>query len=102
MAKFPFKEILEADGASISSNLVGRSKNLRRTTQSMLGRDLRIMFPEEGEFFILLFYLNILEICEEFKHPEITGNFKTLELDFFFPRLNLAFEYQVTHYLLAI
>jgi hypothetical protein len=38
----------------------------------------------------------LLEVLEEYRHPDIaalTGN--PLELDFFYPRLNIAFEYQV-------
>ena len=35
-----------------------------------------------------------LEMIEDYRHPKIT-DLKPLELDFFFPRYNLAFEYQV-------
>ncbi len=36
---------------------------------------------------------------EDYRHPEITGNTgRNLEIDFFYPRLNLAIEYQVTLY----
>ena len=36
------------------------------------------------------------EFVEDYKHPDIvTSSGYPLELDFFFPQLNLAFEYQV-------
>ena len=36
------------------------------------------------------------EMLEEFKHPDIVSpNGKFIELDFFFPGMNLAVEYQV-------
>jgi hypothetical protein len=35
-------------------------------------------------------------VLEEYKHPDIiTSNGKPLELDFFYPQLNIAFEFQV-------
>jgi ATP-dependent DNA ligase len=38
------------------------------------------------------------EVFEEYRHPDIaTPNGNNLELDFFFPQLKLAIEYQVTH-----
>jgi hypothetical protein len=39
---------------------------------------------------------NSIEVLEEYKHPDITTNSGyPLELDFFYPQLNIAVEYQV-------
>jgi hypothetical protein len=46
-----------------------------------------------SHFFKLIF----VEVFEEFRHPEIlssSGN--PVELDYFYPKLKLAIEYQVT------
>ena len=51
-----------------------------KKAQYVLKECLKIIFPFEN---------NVL--LEEYKHPEITN----LELDYFYPHLNLAFEYQV-------
>ena len=37
-----------------------------------------------------------VEFVEEFRHPDIKNSFGfSLEFDFYFPKINLAFEFQV-------
>ena len=43
-----------------------------------------------------VFNLLIIEVVEDYRHPEIVmSSGYPLEIDYFFPNLNLAFEYQV-------
>jgi hypothetical protein len=45
----------------------------------------------------MLPFFILVEVLEEYRHPQIVsaaGHF--LELDFFYPKLNIAFEFQVT------
>ena len=39
--------------------------------------------------------LIFVDVLEEFKHPDSLPGNVTMELDLYFPKLNLAFEYQV-------
>lgn len=45
---------------------------------------------------IFLLLIEFLEVLEEYRHPDIVApSGIPLQLDFFYPRLKLAFEYQV-------
>jgi hypothetical protein len=70
-----------------------------KKSQYLLTKALNAMFPEEGKRSLLLHirFTVYIEVLEEYRHPDIvsqTGNL--LELDYFYPKLNLAVEYQVT------
>jgi hypothetical protein len=48
------------------------------------------------KFLFIEFKKLFLEVFEEYKHPDIVSHSGIpLELDFFYPKLNIAFEYQV-------
>jgi hypothetical protein len=49
LSRFTFAEILEEGGASPKLDLVNISSQSYRKSQEELGRDLRIMFPNEGK-----------------------------------------------------
>jgi hypothetical protein len=72
-----------------------------KKTQATLKSALKAMFPDEGILFRFPWYdMTFVEVLEEYKHPKIiSASGRKLELDFFFPQLNLAFEHQVTCYL---
>ena len=36
-----------------------------------------------------------VEVLEDYRHPDIVISSFALELDFFYPKLNIAFEFQV-------
>jgi hypothetical protein len=48
LSRFPFSEILEEAGVSVSLGLNENPRKTRRKSQEQLGRDIKIMFPNEG------------------------------------------------------
>jgi hypothetical protein len=76
-----------------------RNSYYRKTSQEHLYKQLHKLFPEEGNSMFWHIFNFFIEIIEEYKHPKIISNKgHNLELDFYFPRLNLAFEYQVMYH----
>ena len=81
---FRLKDVLEFVSQVRKYKISTQSKSLSyKKTQYLLKTLLQTMFPKQ-------------EMLEEYKHPDIvsaSGQF--FELDYFFPHLNLAIEYQV-------
>jgi hypothetical protein len=71
-----------------------------KKSQFLLKSMLKVIFPKEGKSDFPIFS-HSLDVLEEYRHPDIlTSTGHPLELDFFYPRLNLAIEYQVcSHFL---
>jgi hypothetical protein len=85
------------------------SSTFYKKSQYLLKSSIKSMFPNEGNlitfftfftrFYMFLICFNMfLEVLEEYRHPDIImDSGYPLELDFFYPKYNIAFEYQVTH-----
>jgi hypothetical protein len=78
---------------------VAKATNLSgKKTQFVLKLMLKELIPTEGKKFPrkIIIYRK-LEALEDYRHPDIASQAGIpLELDFFYPRLNIAFEYQVS------
>jgi hypothetical protein len=67
-----------------------------KKSQFLLKSALKALFPKEGSLSFESKIILFTEILDEYKHPDIVSpSGRNLELDFFYPRLNIAFEYQV-------
>jgi hypothetical protein len=67
-----------------------------KKAQATLKSTLKSIFPNNGNCIYSLPIYMSTEVLEEYKHPDITvTSGRTLELDFFYPQLNLAIELQV-------
>jgi hypothetical protein len=76
---------------------LNKSKSVsQKKSQQLLKTILKSIFPKEGKNRLFVSDAWIVEVLEEYHHPDIknSGNF-SFELDLFFPYLNIAFEYQV-------
>ena len=67
-----------------------------KKSQILLKKILKKIFAEEGIFFFCVVNKKQTEVFEDYRHPDIVfpSGFP-VELDFFYPRLNIAIEYQV-------
>jgi hypothetical protein len=70
-----------------------------KKTQVTLKSMLKAMFPTNGKFSLpqnKIYIVLSVEVLDEYKHPDLIAiSGRTLELDFFYPQLNLAIELQV-------
>jgi hypothetical protein len=75
-----------------------KSKNAHyKKSQSVLKLMLNNLFSQEGKVFNFIFCLSCnVVVVEEYRHPDIVSGGHPLELDFFYPQLKIAVEYQVT------
>jgi hypothetical protein len=77
-----------------------QDKNIfHKKTQLLLKSMLKIIFPQQGQKNYFFMFLIFVEVLEEYRHPDILTSLGTpLELDYFYPQYNLAFEFQVTRF----
>jgi hypothetical protein len=105
-----FQDIIELGGRTLLDNfslseilslvnpqveISQQSSPFYKKTQETIKAMLKTMFPQDGK--ISPFFVNFfVEVLQEYRHPDLksTSGFP-LELDFFFPKYNLAIEYQV-------
>jgi hypothetical protein len=69
-----------------------------KKSQYLVKTCLKAMFPSEGNLDLCYgkFTFYIVEVLEDYRHPDIkTSSNAPLEFDFFYPKYNIAFEYQV-------
>jgi hypothetical protein len=77
---------------------LNESKSLHyKKSQFLLKTMLKTIFPHQGKFIFVTVTLPQKEVFFDYKHPDIvTHAGYPLELDFFYPQLQIAVEYQVT------
>lgn len=71
-----------------------KPKSLNKKTQNIIKAMLKSLFPGQGNW--VAYVCLLVEVLEEYRHPDIvTPSGAPLELDFFYPQLKVAVEYQV-------
>jgi hypothetical protein len=96
---FRLQDVISLVREVYQSSSLSKSKSLSfRKSQFVLKTMLKSMFPNEGNI-VLLINNDIVDVLEDYRHPDITTKGgQHFELDFFYPKLKIAFEYQVPYF----